>query len=200
MPTTTRKTSSVRRREIAAATLRVIGEHGATSLTAASLAREVGLTAGALFRHFSTIDDILSAAVDLAIESVESTFPDEDLPPLERLRLLALRRIELIGGTPGLAWLLLSDQVYLCVPQGAVARLRDLVRRSRSFLLDSFREGIERGELRGDIGAETMLPIFTGTIHSLIAARGVHKDVGRAATSPNPERVVDALLALLATT
>lgn len=200
MATTTRKPSSVRRREIAAAALRVIGEHGATSLTAASLAREVGLTAGALFRHFSTLDDILSATVDLAIESIESTFPDQDLPPIERLRRIALGRIELIGGTPGLAWLLLSDQVYLCVPERAVAKLRDLVQRSRVFLLDSFQEGIERGELRGDLGAETMLPIFTGTIHSLIAARGVHKAVGRAATPPSSERVVDALLALLATT
>jgi len=199
MATTTRKPSSVRRREIAAAALRVIGEHGATSLTAVTLAREVGLTAGALYRHFSTLDEILSAAVDQAIEAVEATFPAKDLPPVERLRQLALARIEVIGGTPGLAWLLLSDQVYLCVPDGAVAKLRALVQRSRAFLLDSFREGIERGELRGDLAAETMLPIFTGTVHSLIVARGVHQGVGPAASSPTPEQVVDALFAMLAT-
>ena len=199
MVTTSRKPSSVRRREIAEAALRVIGEHGATSLTAASLAREVGLTPGALFRHFDTVADIQSAAVDVAIEAVDATFPAEDLPPVERLRTLALRRIELISGTPGLAWLLLSDQVYLCVPAAAVTRLRALVQRSRGFLLAALREGVARGDLRADLDPETMLPIFTGAVHSLIVARGVHQDAGRGAPSPSPERVVDALLALLAT-
>jgi AcrR family transcriptional regulator len=199
LPSTTRKPSSVRRREIAEAALRVIGEHGATSLTAARLAREVGLTAGALFRHFATVDDILGAAVDLAIEAVDGTFPPEDLAPIERLRTLALRRIEVVGGTPGLAWLLLSDQVYLCVPEAAVTRLRALVARSRAYLLAGFREGVARGDLRADLDPETMLPIFTGTVHSLIVARGVHQNLGQGATSPSPERVVDALFALLAT-
>lgn len=199
MTTTTRKPSSVRRREIAAAALRVIGEQGATSLTAASLAREVGLTVGALYRHFSSLDDIRSAAVDQAIEAVEATFPPPGLAPIERLRHLALGRIQVIGGTPGLAWLLLSDQVYLCVPQGAVAKLRDLVQRSRAFLLQSFREGIECGELRADLSAETMLPIFSGTVHSLIVGRGVHTQVDQAALTPTPEQVVDAMLSLLST-
>lgn len=199
MPTTTRKTSSVRRREIAEAVLRVIGEHGATSVTAARLAEEVGLTPGALFRHYATVDDILGAAVDLAIEAVDATFPPADLPPLERLRALALRRIEVVGGTPGLAWLLLSDQVYLCVPEAAVRRLRALVQRSREFLLAAFREGVGRKELRADIEPEAMLPIFTGTVHSLIVARGARAGVGQAATSPAPEHIVDALFALLTT-
>ena len=198
MPATVRKPSSVRRREIAEAVLRVIGERGATSVTAASLAREVGLTPGALFRHFATVDDILCAAVKVAVEAVDRTFPAADLPPVERLRTLALRRIELVGGTPGLAWLLLSDQVYLCVPEAAVESLRDLVRRSREYLLAGFRDGIARGELRADLAPETMLPIFTGTVHSLIVARGVHGDVAGPATPPDAERIVDALLALLA--
>ncbi len=199
MVSTRRKPSSIRRREIADAALRVIGESGATSLTAASLAREVGLTPGALFRHFATVDEILSAAVDVGIEAVEATFPSEDLAPVERLRTLALRRIELIRGTPGLAWLLLSNQVYVCVPEDAVARLRVLVKHSRAFLMASFREGVERGELRADLAPETMLPIFTGTVHSLILSRGVHKDADRSTATTSPEQVVDALLALLST-
>jgi AcrR family transcriptional regulator len=198
MATTTRKPSSVRRLEIARAALAVIGERGATSLTAATLAREVGLTPGALFRHFASLDDILEAAVDVAIEAVDATLPQQDLPPIERLRTLALRRIELIGGTPGLTWLLLSDQVYLCVPDAAVARLRALVKRSKVYLLAAFQQGIEEGALRADLQPGTMLPIFTGTVHSLIMSRGVHKSAAATANSPTPIRVLDALLALLA--
>ena len=199
MPTTARKPSAVRRREIAEAALRVIGEQGATSLTAARLAGEVGLSAGALFRHFASVDEILCAAVDLAIEKVDATFPSEEVPALERLRTLALRRIERIGGTPGLAWLLLSDQVYLCVPEVAVERLRELVKRSRAYLLAALREGVAAGQLRADLPPETMLPIFTGTVHSLIVARGGQAGVGQGATTASTNQVVDALFALLAT-
>ena len=44
-----------------------------------------------------------------------------------------------------------------------------------------------------------MLPIFTGTVHSLIARRGVHRGARAHAGTPSAEQVVDALLALLAT-
>lgn len=193
MSPTTRKPSGVRRREIAEAALRVIGEQGATSLTAASLAAEVGVTPGALFRHFASIDEILGAAVEVAVEAFEGTFPDAGMEPIERLRALALARVRLMRRTPGLAWLMLSDQVWLTVPEDGLKRLRALVKRSRKFLLAGFTEGIASGELRDDLAPETLLPIFTGTIHSLIAKGGVHR---RAQASPEP--IVDALFTLLA--
>jgi AcrR family transcriptional regulator len=199
MAPSTRKPTSIRRLEIAEAALRVIGERGATALTTARLARELELTPGALFRHFASMDEILGAVVDLAIERVESSFPSQDLPPLERVRALLLRRIDLIGREPGLAWLLLSDQVYLCVPGEAVTRLRGLVQRSRTFLLQALSEGVERGELRGDLAPTTLLPILSGTVHALSASRGVHSPASTTAGA-NPAQVIESLLGLLATT
>ncbi len=199
MRPTTRKPAHIRRREIAEAALRVIGAQGATSLTSATLAAEVGLTPGALFRHFSSVDDILTAAVEVAVQEVDATFPAAELPPVERLRALALARVALVDRMPGIGWLLLSDQVYLAVPDAAVARLDTLVRRSRTFLLAAFEEGVARGNLRQDPPPETMLQIFTGTVHSLIAGRAVHRRHPGRARTPSAEQVVDALLALLAT-
>ena len=198
MASTARKPSSVRRLEIAEAALKVIGEQGATSLTAATLAEEVGLTAGALFRHYASIDEILEAAVDFAIEAVDGTFPSDELTPTERLRAMALARVALVGSTPGIAWLLLSDQVYLTIPDAAVARLRGLVRRSRAFLLSAFQEGVACGALRSDLPTPTMLPIFTGTVHSLMAGRGLHRSKKQTPGAPSPDQVIDALLALMA--
>ena len=198
MSSATRKPTSVRRQEIAAAALSVIGVEGATALTSTRLARELGLTPGALFRHFASMDEILTAVADLAIERVEASFPSPDLTPLERVRALLLRRIRLIDSEPGLAWLLLSDQVYLCLPAEAVERLRALVQRSRAFLLRALEEATERGELRRDLEPATALPILSGTVHALIAARGVHSPVGSSGPH-DPEQVIDRLLALLTT-
>ena len=195
MPPQTRKPGHVRRREIAQAALTLLGEQGASSLTTANLARVVGVTSGALFRHFSTLDAVLEAAVELAIERVEGTFPPADLGPLERLRTLAERRVALFGAEPGVAWLLFSDQAEQVVPAAATARLRDLVQRSRAFLATAFAEGVESGEVRGDLEAGTLLPIFTGTVHSLVSSRGVHR--GTRARQARATAVLDTLFHLL---
>lgn len=197
MRSTTRRPTSVRRREIAEATLRVIGERGASSLTAATLASEVGLTAGALFRHFASLNEILEATVTLAMERIEATFPAGDLPPFERLHELARQRIELFEGNPGLVWLLLSDQVYLTVPDKAVERLHAMVARSKAFVLRALREAAETGGLRPDLSPEMALVFFTGTVHTLIGARGAHRPASRGQATPPVEKVLRTLFALL---
>ena len=81
----TRKPAGVRREEVARAALRIVGERGLGALTTSSLAAEVGLSTGALFRHFPSFEAILQETVACALRSVEETFPDADRPPLERL-------------------------------------------------------------------------------------------------------------------
>jgi len=196
--TTPRKPTEVRRREIAAAALHVIGEQGAAQLTTANLARAVGLTPGALFRHFASLDEVLEAAVELAIERVEASFPADEArrAPVATLRTFVHARVELIRGTPGLAWLLLSDQVYLTVPPAAIERLQALVARSRDFLLAAIRAGLADGSLRSDVEPGVMLILITGAVHSLVGASGVHRPRG-ARNGPSATRVLNTLFSML---
>jgi AcrR family transcriptional regulator len=175
MKRATRKPTGIRRREIADAALRVIGRQGASALTTVRIADEVGVTSGALFRHFDSLEAILETAVDVGVEAVEETFPDASLPPAGRLRRIAEARIGLFRRRPGIAWLLMSDQVYLTMPASAVARLRGVVRKSRMFLRRAIREAMADGSLRGDITPEAMLLIFTGTVHAIVGATGAHR-------------------------
>ena len=110
MSPTLRKPAAVRREEIAQAVLRIIGERGLTSLTTSNLAAEVGLTSGALFRHFASQDEILRETTRHAVARIEATFPDEPLSPVDRLLALARNRVRVLGADPGLAWFLRSEQ------------------------------------------------------------------------------------------
>lgn len=169
-----RKPAAERRQEIALGVLRIIGERGLTSLTTATLAEEVGVTTGALFRHFASFDEILRETVRHAVERMNETFPDPSLSPLERLMGLARNRVQLLRSDPGLAWLLRSEQAYLTLPDDAVKSLRVLVRRSRRYLLSALREGALRGCIRADIEPEVLLVPVMGTIHALGGMPGVH--------------------------
>ena len=213
MSTITRKPGAVRREEIARAVVRIVGERGLTALTTATVAEEVGVTTGALFRHVASRDEMLEEAVRHAAERIEETFPDASLPPLERLLGLAHARVRLLTSEPGLAWLLLSEQAFVTLPPRAVDRLRGLAERTGDYLLDALREGVRDGAVRDDVEPETLLVIVRGAIHALVPVRGIHKRAaselakGTAAqsrprsntkASNHPERVLSGLRLLLA--
>ncbi|MBZ0267891.1 TetR/AcrR family transcriptional regulator [bacterium] len=197
--TTTRMPAEERREQITRAALRILGEGGRKSLTTASLAGEVSVTTGAIFRHFASMEDVLADAVRIAIEKVDRTFPDDGLEPLERIVALARNRVRVLGSDPGVAWLLRSEQASLELPAASVRDLRDLVRRSRTFVLVAIREGIAAGTVRDDVGEEQLLVVVMGTIQTLVGFAGVHGRARRFRPA-SAARMFDALRILLAPT
>jgi TetR/AcrR family transcriptional regulator len=195
MITQTRKPTAERRKEIAESVLRIIGERGLTSLTTTTIAAEVGLTSGALFRHFVSRDEMLTEAVRFGLARIEDTFPNESLLPIDRLMELARGRIRVLGSDAGLAWLFRSEQAFLELPGEAVTLLREIVERSTRYVLEALREGAALGTIRRDIEPEVLLVPVMGTIHALIGAQGARKlSTGRAR---DPEPVLAALVRLL---
>jgi AcrR family transcriptional regulator len=190
-----RKPSAERREEIVRAALEIIGRRGMTALSTQALADAVGVTTGALFRHFPSVDSILEAAVSWAEERIASTFPAADRPGVERLRALAKARVALFVREPGLAWLLRSEQAFLVLPPAAVRRLRGLVRRSRAFIRAAVEQAVAEGDLRDDVPPDVLRVTFTATVHALASPPGLQ---GRAVSAPAPGPVLAGLFHLLA--
>jgi AcrR family transcriptional regulator len=197
MVTVVRKASAERRVEIARAVLRIIGEQGITSFTTTALAKEIGVTSGALFRHFASRDEILQETVRYAVVKIEETFPDRSLPATERLLQLARNRVRLLGSEPGIVWLLRSEQAHLTLPKSAVKLLDSLINRSRQFLLDAIREGARQGTIRDDIKPDILLVLVMGTIHALLGMPGIRRPSKRK-LSPDPELILSALMRMIA--
>ncbi len=187
----------LRRAQIAKAVLQLVGKRGLLALTASTLADEVGVTSGALFRHFRSRDEMLAAAVHYAVDKIEGTFPDATLPGRERVVSLARNRVELLAAEPGLAWLLRSEQAYLALPEGAVTALRALVERSRRFFVTAIEDGAADGTIRRDIDANALALVVMGTVHALVGMPGVHRRPARAAQL-NLDQVLLALAQLIA--
>ena len=155
----------------------------------------MGITSGALFRHFTSRDEILVETVRFATTRMEETFPDEGLGPVDRLLGLARERFRVLGSDAGLAWIFRSEQAFLVLPEEAITLLRGIVERSRRYVLEALREGARRGTIRRDIEPEVLLVPVMGTIHALIGAHGARKlSTGR---TLDPETVLSALVRLL---
>lgn len=142
---TKRRKPEERRREIADAVLRIIAERGLGRLTAAEIAREVGVTDAALFHHYRGMDEIVLAAID-RVEELLFQAPPNGGEPLERLGQFFLQRVSAMHRHPGAGRLVLSDILAQIAPAAGTAKVRSFRKRSveliRSCLTEAQREGL----------------------------------------------------------
>lgn len=162
-----RRTSSDRRIELTDAALHIVATKGIAALSTRQLAAQVGLSTGAIFRHFASLDELLDAVVARVEAVLEATYPPATVPPVERLERFIEARSTAVGHQLGILRLVLSDQFLLALPDSGSARLAACVQKTRAFVVECLREGQDAGELRGDLPAETLAPIVMGTVQML---------------------------------
>lgn len=167
-----RRSSELRQVELVDAALSIIAARGITALSTRNLAAEVGLSTGAIFRHFASLDALLDAVVARVESVLDSTYPSKELPPLERLERFVEARSAAVGGQLGILRLVLSDQFLMALPESGSARLSASVQRSWAFVRGCVRDGQRAGEFRADIDANALAVIAMGTIHMLALSRG----------------------------
>lgn len=189
---TARKPADSRRREIADAALKVIAERGPARFTSLAIAREVGVSDAALFRHFATKEAIVLAVIDHVEEILFAGFPPAAEDPIERLGEFFRRRVQVIRENPGVARLMGSDQLAQAAPPAGVARLVEFRRRSQSFVRSCLAEAHRRGLLGGGLGPEEAAVLVLGALLAL-----AHPPPAFAPPAHLPERVWDALERLL---
>ncbi|BDG01240.1 TetR/AcrR family transcriptional regulator [Anaeromyxobacter oryzae] len=162
-----RKSGEDRRHEIAEAALRVIAAHGLRRFTTAAIAAEVGVTDGALFRHFPTKEAIVLAAIDRVEELLFQGFPPEADDPLERLGAFFLRRVGVIRAEPGISRLLVSEELAFAAPPEGVSRVSGFRDRSVAFVQACLAEAERHALLAPGVGADEATVVVLGAILAL---------------------------------
>ncbi len=185
---TARKPAGSRRREIADAALKVIAEQGLARFTSLAIAREVGVSDAALFRHFPTKEAIVLAAIDRVEGILFAGFPPEAADPIERLGAFFRQRVGVIRENPGVARLMGSEQLAQAAPPEGVARVAGFRRRSRSFVRGCLAEAHREGLLAEGVGPEEGAVLVLGAILAL-----AHSPLEGRPPAHLPERVWSAL-------
>ena len=173
-----RMTTTIRREQIAEAALALVAEQGVTALTARNVARAVGVTAPALYRHFpGGKADIVASVLDL-LDAVKSeglrraiNDPGPALAKLRRCFDLHISVIERYRAVPNL---FMSDVIWIDEPQ-LKARMLASHQQQQTQVSAIIREGQESGEIRQDIEADQIFVQFLGqflTIAILYSRRG----------------------------
>lgn len=185
--TDTRRSSETRQAELTDAALHLIGTRGIAALSTRALADEVGLSTGAIFRHFDSLDDLLDAVVERVEGVLEATYPPMTLPPLQRLQAFVENRATAVGKRKGILRLVLSDQFQLALPREGSRRLKACVEQTADFVVTCLREASADGTVRDDVDASALAPIVMGTIQMLALSP----------TKNDPHGAIAALFTLL---
>lgn len=172
MPTP-RLSTDARRAQLTEAALRLIVTQGVGALSTRALARDQGLSSGALFRHFKTMDEVLEAVVDRMVQVLSATLPSADAPPVERLTAFVRDRSRAVGGATGILQAVVSDQFRMALPPAAALKLQRLMGQSQRFVLRSVVQGQREGSVRRDVPAADLALLVMGLTQMLALSKGL---------------------------
>jgi AcrR family transcriptional regulator len=158
--------TKVRREQIVHAAVALVAGDGLKRLSVARVARRVGIVPSALYRHFSSKDDILDAVLltvqERLLENVRAA-REERPDALGRLHALLSRHLTLIREHPGLPWLVFSEEVYAGQPKRR-ARMFKGIRAYLDRVADIVRDGQQRGEVDAAVDVEAAAVLFLGLV------------------------------------
>lgn len=177
-----RKPTAERKEDILDAAARIVVRQGIAALTMATLASEVGVTSGALFRHFDTRDAILVAlaqrtAEQLRADLVESAAQDARAALGEFIR----ARLGTVSRAPSAPVMVLSPDVFLALPEEGRDALASVVKATFAHVARLIERGQREGSFREDVTPMSAATVVLGALAiralaRVVAPRGLSAD------------------------
>ncbi len=176
---TKRETTENRKRQIADAALKIIAEQGLARFTTAAIAQEVGITEGAIFRHFPSKEAIVLAAIDRIEELFEEGAPPDEGVPLERLRRFVEHRVRVVRENGGIPRLVFSDELSLAAGEAGSAKVAAIRKRAAATIRRCLEEAQQRKLLPADLDLDAAALVVQGAVMALVQTRAPRTATGR---------------------
>lgn len=158
--------TEIRQEQIAQAALSLLNTHGITKLSIASVARRVGLVPSGIYRHFPSKEQIIDAAVDLIFSRLVNNVAEvcnETQDPLDRLKKLLVRHVEMIRENHAIPRIIFSEEVYDGNSQRK-ARIYKGITMYLKKIAEIIKEGQLKKYIRKDLDADSVSVMFLGMI------------------------------------
>ncbi len=182
MAKTARLPSEERRKQIVRAGLELCRTAGISALRTEKIAHKIGLSPGALFRHFSSKSEILQGMADELIERLESTVPEEE-DPWRWIEQFVIRRARLLRDDPEVR-LLFSDGFIMALPEETQEDVHQEFSRTWRRLTEQIKRAQDAGHIRADLQTHELAAAVAGLVQSVL-----HPPIGNVPEWSEPEAV-----------
>jgi len=164
------ESTDIRRRQIVTATRKVIIKYGSEHVTVKRIAREVGISETAVYRHFKSKRDILFLLAEYIEQSLTEDVrrvATEGHTALEVLDSVLRSHLSAVERRRGISFQVIAEIISLG-DKKLNGRIFQAIERYTGCLKDLLAEGVKSGEIRGDIDLEAAATALFGIIQGLV--------------------------------
>ena len=165
-----RRSTEVRRTQIANAARALTVKYGSEHITVRRIAKEIGVSEGALYRHFKSKRDILSFMVDRIEEDWIADMAKDSATggtPLEVLDKSLKNHVSAIEQRRGVSFQVMAEIVSLG-DRRLNKKASQALDRYTARIRDILSEGIETGEIKKDVDPDNTADLIAAAIQGLV--------------------------------
>lgn len=159
--------------------VQLAAEQNPSEITTTAIAKRMGVTQGALFKHFPSKDAILQAVMEWVAERLIARLDkaaQAAASPLAAIEAMFMAHVEFVAEHPGVPRMMFGELQR--AGETAPKRMaQTLIRRYGERLHRLLEEGIAQGELDESLDTEAAATLFIGTIQGLVMQSMLAGDV-----------------------
>ncbi|ACV27443.1 TetR/AcrR family transcriptional regulator [Kangiella koreensis] len=171
MKTSSKNLRADERREVTVETVvELAGEQNPSEITTAAIAKRMGVTQGALFRHFPNKEAILSSVMEWVSKRLLARIDkaiSKQSSPMAALEAMFMAHVDFVCKHPGVPRMLFGE--LQAANDSAPKRMVQLMIEGYSVKLKALLdEGIQTGDFDAELDTQSASLLFIGTIQGLV--------------------------------
>ncbi|HKJ30658.1 MAG TPA: TetR/AcrR family transcriptional regulator [Balneolales bacterium] len=159
-----REPTSVRQEQIKQAVLEIISEDGLHKLSTRNLAKKVGLSEGAIFRHFASKHDIIKGIMDDVTTDLVGSLRDiayGSLPTDKKLFTYLCTNVKYLQKNRGITILLFSEAAHFGDKE-LKAKLNKILTDQKQLVIKMVTDGIYEGSFDKSVDPNDVAMLYMG--------------------------------------
>ncbi len=159
-----RETTDVRQEQIKRAVLDIIADEGLQNISTRNLAKRIGLSEGAIFRHFPTKRDIIKGIMDDVANDLIGSLRNIVLKPEkaeDKLFKYLCQNVKYLKENRGITMLLFSEAAHLGDKE-LKEKLNQILYEQKQLIIKMVKDGISEGVWDKSVNADDVAIIYMG--------------------------------------
>ncbi len=166
----TRLSSETRQTQIIETVIALAAQHSPGQITTQEIADVIGVTQGALFRHFQNKESIWLAAIEWVENELLTTLEAaarQAASPMDGLQQVFFSHVDFVITRPGVPRLIFNE-LQQPTDSAIKAAVRKLLQRYRQLISGLIVAGVENQEISRNIDVSAAATLFVGSIQGLV--------------------------------
>ncbi len=163
------KMFSERQQQIVETAIKLIAEKGIQNLTTKNLAKEIGISEPALYRHFSNKLEILKAVITHFQIKMKPALEklNKSVNSLNKIESFILEHLKIISQNPDFAKVIFSEANFQN-EENLILKMNKMMNQSHKILETVVQSGQGKNEIRSDISSLSMVRMIIGSMRLLV--------------------------------